>query len=175
MSNTYNPTDMFAPDYEHYQDEDKSQALVTSISGTTEATPSREREVEEIAYNRQASSEAQDEMQRALNISRNHRVITIPGSGEITLKSIPIAANVAVKVCDYNFNRSKLIVSGTGANVGMSTDPSPSFIGVALPNFNTVMIGFTGTFFTREVRTVRDIWIISDVAIILSIQEEFYA
>lgn len=174
MSNTYNPTDMFAPDYQHYQDEDKSQELVTSITGTTEVAPGQEREVEQISRNRQASTLAQREFQGVFDITRQPRVVVVSGSSEIILRSLTVPANVATKLVDKNFNRSRLIVSGTGANVGMSTNQNPSFIGVAVPNFDTVMIGFSGTFYSREIRTVQDIWLIADTATVVSVQEEFF-
>lgn len=160
---------------QHYEDGDKSQELVTGITGSMEPAPSREVEMEDLAAIRESIRLTDMELRSALS-GKVPMVRTIPQGGEAIFRTVPVAAGVATQVLSMNFRRSKATLTGTGANVAIGADQNLQWTGAAPAGpLNGTIIGYAASFFVREVNSVREVWVLSDVAILLGIQEEFYA
>jgi len=162
---------------EHYQDDaDKSQELVTGITGTMHAAPDRDDEMEQQAVNTERIRETERELREALN-GNVPLVRTIAQGTETIFRGVLVPANVATQLLAKNFRRCMATLTGTGANVAIGADPSLSWSNGAAPisPMNGTTIGYTASFFVREVKSSQDVWCISDAAVYIGIQEEFYA
>jgi hypothetical protein len=155
-------------DDEHYTDTTKVQALSDTIGGTMPTDQSKE--VMALAYERHCLEEVAKELRLTLSAAETRVQRVIQASSEVLFKTVSFQANVPAKVSAMGYNRTRLVITGNNLDVSIGTDPN-----IAVDGFNTSRIGYAGSYFTREVASVRDIWIVSATAGTVGVQEEFVA
>lgn len=168
------------PDYEHYQDEDKSQELVTAITGTTDIVADQTTQVQGMIDERRELEHVVREVQKAMAVNPTPVRRTVEQGAETVCRQVYLQAGIVTEVVAENYDRSQIILSGgTTANVAVSvseqmTLPLSGFV-VLTPPLNSVIIGFTGFAFSRTFKTIRKVWAVSDSNLYLSVQEDFFS
>jgi hypothetical protein len=163
------------------QDITVDQATVDAIVGNIDE-PDYEQVADKThqALNAAAQSKAliavAQQLQLALDAANRRPIQRIASqSAELTLRNVFLKANIPTKILSYNFNRSRLLLSGFNANVIMGTDQNFQFDGNQILG-DAVAIGFLSATvpWQREVRTIRDIWCYALTDTFIGVQEEFF-
>lgn len=155
---------------EHYQDR-KVQETVNTITGGPSPIPNdKSKEVMAMVYERETLSTAIRELQRVLTASETRVQRVIQASSEVLFKTVAVRAGVASKVSAMGFNRTRLILTGQNLDISVGTDAN-----ITVDGMNSSRIGYAGSFFTREISTVRDIWVVAATDGVIGVQEEFVA
>lgn len=162
------------PDYEHYEGEDDGQGLVTGITGSQSMEPDRTPEVKQIAAERDMMQKADAQLREELIVGQCAPQRVVEVGVETILRQVYCLANVPSQLCNINYQRSRLVISGSGANIIIcDTQPAGPLL-IASPPFNSVVIGYAANPFVRTMRTVRDLWVMADASVFISVQEEFF-
>lgn len=167
-----------ADDYleqEHLTDGDKSQELVTSITGSTEAEPARDIEVTDMLQQQNVFNHADKALRATLQTSKSPPVRVVQQANEIILRSVFCSLGVPTQLVADNYNRTKVIISGAAADVVIGKDQNIN-ANIVTPPFNATVVAVAAqvTIWTREYGTVRELWACTSASIFLGVQEEFH-
>lgn len=156
-------------DDEHYHNADV-QRTADYLGGTT-ALSDQSKEVQALAYERHCLEQVAKEIAATLDVATKQVSRVVQASGEVVFRTVACKANIPSKICAFNYERSRLLITTPATtDVAIGTDPQ-----VALDGFNTTRISYaaTTTPACREVRSVRDMWIVAGSDCTVGIQEEF--
>lgn len=161
---------------EHFEDnEDDDNETVNTIGGSEHVSSDRTHEIVHMQQERQAMQAAANELSRTLGASRTHVQRTIGASSEIAMRTVAVRGGYPTKLCEINQLRTsvKLWIPPYGNiwSVAIATDSVAPFapaVGMFPPNAvilssmseALLRIGMT----VLELRTVRDLWAMSDPA-----------
>lgn len=168
-------------DQEHYEGEDKSQASITSITGTSQPpTPGMEREVEAYAQAREDTMEADRQTRRALSQVDKKVIGVIQRSAEAVCRTIIIPSGQAYQLFAENFYRRRAhirivaVVNVSPNYLAVGLDPSVITDANGNNSFNSILLihGVPDLSFI-DLNTVRDIWAYAPAQLTISTIEEF--
>lgn len=154
---------------EHWHDT-KVQDSVTAITGNNASglPNDKSKEVLGMVAEREEFTLAIRQLTRVLMASDTRVRRVIQAAGESNCRTVALKANVASKVSAFNYNRSRIVLTGNNVDISYSNDPSP-----AVDGMNTTRIGYASSFFVREIITVRDVWVVATADCLIGVQEEF--
>lgn len=181
---------------EHLSNDDKSQEVLTTLTGLRDPGVSKEAAVEVIAQQRHLLNETIKQLAATLNAA-GRTVQRVSGAcGEVLFRTIEIPLDPtqpAVKLVNYNYERSRLLVIAytMGANpayLSVGTDPNLSLNlttgdmpmnGMVLAATPFTLAAVPNQLNPVEIKTVRDIYARVSTPntqrVFVSVMEEFVA
>lgn len=169
------------PDHlQDWKDQRVQQTTDAIVESPNHEIADRSSETAHMAYSQHELATALREIMLALNQANDKPVQRVCEQGsELETRSVYCKAGITTRLCFTNFNRSRVILSGIGANVIVSTDKgialTGDLVGVYQLNGDGILLPYTGvaTPWTRDFRTLRALYAISITDSVISVQDEF--